>query len=70
MKTKLSSTFANDLIKIKKNRKMFIVADLVSLMSDFRLYDGSDFKTYLLIRWYGPDALAVVRPRFLLLQYS
>ena len=30
--------------------------------SDFRLYDGSDLKPYLLMRWYGPDALAVVRP--------
>ena len=29
---------------------------------DFRLYDSSDLKTYLLIRWYGPDALADVRP--------
>ena len=28
-------------------------------MSDFRLYDGSDLKTYLLMRWWGPDALAV-----------
>ena len=27
--------------------------------SDFRLYDGSDLKTYLLMRWLGPDALAV-----------
>ena len=27
--------------------------------SDFRLYDGSDLKTYLLMRWYGSDALAV-----------
>ena len=27
--------------------------------SDFRLYDGSDLKTYLLMRWWGPDALAV-----------
>ena len=24
--------------------------------SDFRLYDGSDLKTYLLMRWLGPDA--------------
>ena len=31
-------------------------------MSDFKLYDGSDLKTYLLMRWLGPDALAVVRP--------
>ena len=23
--------------------------------SDFRLYDGSDLKTYLLMRWLGPD---------------
>ena len=30
--------------------------------SDFRLYDGSDLRTYLLMRWKGPDALAVVRP--------
>ena len=29
--------------------------------SDFRLYDRSDLKTYLLMRWYGPDALAVAR---------
>ena len=29
--------------------------------SDFRLYDGSDLKTYLLMRWLGPDALAVCR---------
>ena len=30
--------------------------------SDFRLYGGSDLKTYLLTKWYGPDAFAVVRP--------
>ena len=28
--------------------------------SDFRLYDSSDFKTYLLMRWQGPSTLAVV----------
>ena len=39
-------------------------------------YDGSDLKTYLLMRWQGPDALAVCRAHrglpvgFLLLQYS
>ena len=44
--------------------------------SDFRLYDGSYLKTYLLIRWLGPDALAVCRANggipvgFLLLRYS
>ena len=44
--------------------------------SDLRLYDGSDLKTYLLMRWYGPDALAVCRDHrglpveFLLLRYS
>ena len=27
--------------------------------SDFRLYNDSDLKTYLLMRWWGPDALAV-----------
>ena len=30
--------------------------------SDFRLYDGSHLKIYLLMRWYGPGALAVARP--------
>ena len=30
--------------------------------SDFRLYDGSDLKTYLLIIWLGSDALAVCPP--------
>ena len=29
--------------------------------SDFRLYDGPDLKFYLLMRWKGPDALAVFR---------
>ena len=44
--------------------------------SDFRLYDGSDLKTYLLVRWWGPDALAVCQAHrglpigFLLLRYS
>ena len=33
VKTKLNSTFTNDLKTNKKNRKMFIVADLVSLTS-------------------------------------
>ena len=31
-------------------------------MSDFRLFDGSDLETYLLMRWKGSDALAVVGP--------
>ena len=40
------------------------------------LYDGSDLKTYLLIRWLGPDALDFCRAHwglpvgFLLLRYS
>ena len=44
--------------------------------SDFRLYDGSHLKNYLLMRWYWPDALAVYRAHrglpagFLLLRYS
>ena len=29
--------------------------------SDFRLYVSSDLKTYLLMRWLGPDALTVCR---------
>ena len=46
------------------------------LMSDFRLYDGSDLKTHLLMMWWGPDALAVCWAHrglpvgFLLLWYS
>ena len=28
---------------------------------NFRLYDGSDLTTYLLMRWLGPVALAVCR---------
>ena len=44
--------------------------------SMIRLHDGSDLKTYLLMRWWGPDALAVCRAHqglpvgFLLLEYS
>ena len=44
--------------------------------SDFRLYNGSDLKTYLLMRWLGPDAFAVCWAHrslpvgFLLLWYS
>ena len=44
--------------------------------SDFRLYDGSDLKIYLMMRWWGPDALPVCWAHrglpvgFLLLRYS
>ena len=44
--------------------------------SEFRLYDGSDLKTYLLMRWYGSDTLPVcwalpgLPVGFLLLRYS
>ena len=44
--------------------------------SDFGLYDGTDLKTYLLVRWQGPDALTVCQAHcgipvgFLSLQYS
>ena len=44
--------------------------------SDFRLCDGSNLKTSLLIRWLGPDALTVCRAHrglpggFRLLQHS
>ena len=44
--------------------------------SDFRLYDGTDLKTYLLVRWQWPYALTVCQAHwgipvgFLLLQYS
>ena len=50
--------------------------ELYASGSDFRLYDGSDLKTYLLMRWKGPDALAVCQAYrglpvgFLLLGYS
>ena len=30
--------------------------------SDFIFCDGSNLNTYLLMRWRGPDVLAVVRP--------
>ena len=30
--------------------------------SEFRLYDGSDLKTCLYMRWLGYDALVVVKP--------
>ena len=41
-----------------------ITVDNFSLLfrSDFRLNDGSDLKTCLLMRWLGPDALAVSGP--------
>ena len=44
--------------------------------SDYRLFDSSDLKTYILMRWYGPDDLAVSLAHrglpvgFILLQYS
>ena len=41
------------------------VSSLIALHaggSYFRLNEGSDLKTYLLMRWVGADALAVVRP--------
>ena len=47
-----------------------------STTPDFSLYDDSDLKTYLLMRWKGPDALAVCRAHrglpigFLLFRYS
>ena len=43
---------------------------------DLRLNDGSDLNIYLLMRWLGPDALAVCQVHqglpvaFLLLRYS
>ena len=33
---------------------------IVSVIPNFRLYDGSDLKTYLLMRWLRPDAVAVL----------
>ena len=53
------------------------MGNIWNLDTSFDLYDGSDFKkTYLLMRWYEPDALAVSRDHrglpvgFLLLRYS
>ena len=54
------------------NKKIIVITG----GSDFGLYDGSDLKTYLLMRWWGPDALAVCQAHrglpvgFLLLRYS
>ena len=42
--------------------QLFFPLQLHAGGSDFRLFNGSDLTTYLLMRWYGPDALAVVRP--------
>ena len=39
--------------------QLCIPLELRDVGSDFRLYDGSDLKTYLYMRWLGPDALAV-----------
>ena len=36
---------------------------------DFTLYDGSDLRTYLLMRWLGPNALAVRPTRVYLLDF-
>ena len=47
-----------------------------SIFSISNFFEGSDLKTYLLMRWKGPDALAVCRAHrglpvgFLLLWYS
>ena len=49
-------------------------SQLATLLSS--LFDGSDLKTYLLMRWWGADALAVCQAHqglpvgFLLLWYS
>ena len=49
---------------------------IACLGSDLRLYNRSDLKTYLLMRWKETDALAVCRALrglpvgFLLLRYS
>ena len=62
-----------DYTKSRESQKIITISDGGS---DFRLYDGSDLKTYLLMRWLGPDALAVCRAHrglpvgFLLLWYS
>ena len=44
-----------------QSRLVSLFSSLHASGSDFRLYDGSNLKNYLLMRWYGPDALAVVR---------
>ena len=49
---------------------------IVASWSDLRLYDGSDFKTYLLMRGLGPDVMSFGQPHhrltvgFILLRYS
>ena len=65
--------FYGDLVyKLKK----IVGSNNFSAQSDFRLYEGSDLKTYLLMRWWVPDALAFCRAHrglpvgFLLLRYS
>ena len=54
-KVKMSVTLMN-FLKVK------VSFTLTNVFHDFRLYDSSDLKTYLLMRWQRADALAVVRP--------
>ena len=37
------------------------VYSTLEIIYEKSIIDGSDLKTYLLMRWKGPDALAVVR---------
>ena len=59
-----------------QSRLATLLSSLIARGSDFRLDDGSDSKTYLLMKWKRPDALAVCRALrglpvgFLLLTYS
>ena len=56
--------------------KLFHLHTVGVLYDTFRLYVGSDLKTYLLMRWKDPDALAVCQAHqdlpvgFILLGYS
>ena len=43
-------------------RQLCFPLKLHTRVSEFRLFDSSDLNTYLLMRWEGPDALAVCRP--------
>ena len=40
----------------------FVLLQLHASGSNFIIFDCSDLNTYLLLRWSGPDVLAVVRP--------
>ena len=59
---KLKKIVGSNIFSAQFIKSFPIIKRLALTLMDFRLYDGSDLKTYLLMRWWVPEALAVVRP--------